>query len=221
MHERDVQLQHVQADGRGRALPRTLAVAAVVGLLTFVIGLGLGAQTARAPTAPEGSATPGTSVPPPVTEAQVSREFWTAYLNRGGNDWGLCKVAVEITCQPITAVSRPFFTAADPFPDRVTDADWAALAPVNVSPGHYVLAGPASGIAPQAVFEGVGDGAYPTYLGAAQVVWNDVVWVDVGTLGRGRYAAGVWDYETGSPVGQGGAAVQIQGWGLGLIVHDP
>ncbi len=148
----------------------------------------------------------------------MSHELWTAYLNRGGDSWGLCRIDTEITCQSITAVGGPFFTAADQFPGRVTDAEWERLAPVTVRPGHYVLAGSASGVAPQAVFEGVGDGGYPTYEGATQVVFNDVLWVDVGILGAGRYAMGVWDYAMGSPDARGGATIQIEGWGLGVIV---
>ncbi len=217
MREPGVQLERVPTGKHLSVLARTLAVVVAVGLLTFVAGFGLGSQSARSPLATEGSSPPA-SVPPAVVGGGISHELWTAYLNRGGDGWGLCKVSVEISCQPITAVPGPFFTSADPFPSRVTDTDWGRFAPVTVGPGHYVLAGPVTGIAPQAVFEGVGDGGYPTYEGATEVVWNGVLWVDVGSLGRGRYAMGVWDYVIGSPDGRGGAAVQLAGWGMGMTV---
>ena len=185
MHEPSVQLQRVQDPRRRWSLPRTLALVAGVGLLTFLLGLSVGGGAPQTPTTPRADATPLVSAPPAITEAQVSRELWTAYLNRGDTDWGLCQIGVQITCQPITTVSGPFFTDADPFPGRVTDAQWAAFDPMTVGPGHYVLAGPARGIAPQAIFEGVGDGGYPTYMTGSQVVWNGALWLDVGTLGRG------------------------------------
>ncbi len=163
------QLQRVQSD-RGQ---RSLGFAIVVGALGFILGFGMGSRVAPGPS-PTGSA------PSDFRAAYVSHELWTAYLNRGGQGWGICLIAAVPRCQSIAA------TPVDlPYP--VSTVDWTRLSPTVVPGGHYVLASPLGLHEPQVTLAAVSVEGTPTIIGPSdQQVWNTVWWADLGTLGSGR-----------------------------------
>lgn len=131
------QLHRVQVRRDDPALPRGLAWAIAACALTFLVGLGLGTRLA-----PTLAPTPSASTLSALDGAQVSRALWTAYLNRGGEGWGLCLVAAEITCRLIAAVPHELLADFDRLPLTVSPQDWSAFSVNTVPAGHYVLAGP-------------------------------------------------------------------------------
>jgi hypothetical protein len=199
------ELRRVDSDG-GRRVASALAAAVALAVIGFLIGLGLGRQAG-----PGATLTPTPPEAAPFTSAAVSRELWTAYLNRNpGGDveqgWGLCRLDAGPTCQGLAYLPR----SLDLLARRVSQADWDSLAPITVPPGHYLLAGPAIGaIDSSAVLVELADDGTETLLGSAgQAVVEAVLWVDLGSLGSGRYAASITEYLRSSDLPDGRFTVQ-------------
>jgi hypothetical protein len=210
-------LQTVPARRPDRGVATVVGVGALV-VITFLAGLGLGSRLGSPSSSPFVS--PSTQ---PFSGAEVSRELWTAYLNRnpvGDLGWGLCRLDQPVVCQPILAVAP--FQVGDLLSEPVTGGEWAALAPTSIPAGSWLLAGPVAGyLQPSAVLMTLSDDGTQTLEGIrAQAVLGGVLWVDFGSLGLGRHVVWVHAYGlTNQPTGGTDAAGTV-GWFFGLVVGD-
>jgi hypothetical protein len=209
---------------RGRGLPPVAAATVAIVTVAFLVGLALGGHVAPAPSP---TPSPSPSPPPAFAGAHLSRELWTAYLNRANNaGWALCAVAASITCEAgISPVPDAVFANSQALPLVVSARDWAQLSTTTVPPGHYILAGPATEssvgplVAPQVTLARVSPAGVGTIIGPAdQTVFNDVVWADLGSLEAGPYVAVVGAYQLSD--GNPGAKTTASwvGWAIGFVV---
>lgn len=214
MDEPVPRLQPGEPKGSGQRLPRIGGVIVLVVALAFLSGLGVGVRIARAP-APRASET----ALPAFQGVHVSRALWTAYLNVAKSGWALCSVGAEITCQALAAVPDPLFARFESLPLSVSLHDWVLLSPIAVPPGHYVLAGPMTLLAPEVTFAQVSEGGVGTLVGPDdQATWNAVEWADLGSLDLGRYVAVVGAYDLSGSDSRGHTTAERIGWGLGFVV---
>jgi hypothetical protein len=212
MDERLPQLERVENAGRNRRGFR-LAVALVGAAITFALGLGIGTRLAI----PATVSSP--SVAPAFVAAEVSRDLWSAYLNRDGDGWSLCRIASPIVCRSVSMVASDHFTRFAALPLVVTEQDWAALAPARVTAGRYVLAGPAveGGLrligADVTLGRVAADGTGTIVGGTAGTPLNSALWADLGSLDPGRrYVIMVGGYRVA------GAVATWNGWAIGIVV---
>lgn len=199
---------------KARGLPAVAAATVAIATLAFLFGLVLGGHVASGPS-------PSQSPSPAFAGAHVSRELWTAYLNGASNrGWALCAVAATITCEPsVSAVPDRLFASFDALPLEVSTKDWDLLSPITAPPGHYVLAGRMTLLAPEVAFARISPAGVGTLAGPDdQTVWNGVFWADLGTLAAGRYVAVVGAYALSTGTVRGQATASRVGWASGFVV---
>ena len=185
----------------------------IVVALAFLFGLALGAGAAPAHS-PNASESPL----PALQGAQVSRDLWTAYLNRGTEGWASASSRRRSRAKTSPPPRTRSLVSFDALPLTVTPSDWTVLSPITVPPGHYVLAGPMTLLGPYVSFARVSDGGVGTLLGlAAQTTWNGVVWVDLGSVSAGRYAAVVALRPERNRLHKGARRRDKIQWGLGVV----
>ncbi len=209
------------------------AAAAAIVTVAFLVGLALGGHVALPPSlspSPSATLSPSPSPPPAFTGAHLSRELWTAYLNRANNaGWALCAVAASVTCEVgISPAPAAVFANSQALPLVVSPRDWSQLSTPTVPSGSYVLAGPATEssvgplVAPQVTLARVSPAGVGTIIGPAdQTVFNDVVLADFGSLVAGRYVAvvGAYQLSDGNPGAK--TAASWVGWAICFVVGTP
>ncbi len=209
--------QFAEAKVSGPTLPLFVGAVVAVGVVAFLLGDSLG----RAP-APAPSAIASGSSAPAVADAVVSPALWSAYLNGAYSGWALCAVAADISCTPIDGQPSLRFANFDALPFTTSKADWDLLAPIDVAPGHYVLAGAVTLVDPQLILARVSDAGVATLLSASpQTRWNGILWADVGQLDSGRYLAVTQGLILGQPDAEGRTTARWAGFASGFSVASP
>lgn len=216
MDEPPPQLEQVGQAGRNHRDGYRLALALAVVAIAFGLGLGIGTRIAP----PGAVASPAAASA--FVAADVSRDLWSAYLNRGGDGWALCRIASPIVCRSVAIVSSDRFASFEALPLVVTQKDWGELAPATVRAGRYVLAGPAIDGGMLLIDADVtlgrvsADGTGTIVGGTAGTSLNSAIWADLGSLDAGRrYVIVVGAYRVA------GAVATWSGWAIGIVVAPP
>jgi len=197
---------------RGRGFPPVAVAISAVAIIAFSVGFAFGGR---------GAATigPSPSPPPALAGASVSRELQTAYLNVIGGGWAVCSTAATVTCQPELAIPSVEFADFGTLPLTVSANDWGVLTALTVPPGHYVLAGRMSLVAPQVAMAKIAANGAGTLVGLGdEAVLDGVTYVDLGTLSAGRFVGVVRGYDLQAGSSEGLINATLIGWAVGLVV---
>lgn len=213
MDPREPQL--TEAKVSGPTLPTLVGGVVAVGVLAFAFGASLGRMPSPSPSP---SAVPAAS-PLPIREAEVSPELWSAYLSGANSGWALCTIEVAISCTPLTSQPSLRFKDFSAMPFSTSQADWTLLAPSDIVPDHYVIAGPITLTEPQLVLALVSDDGVATIQPASpQTRWNGHLWADLGELETGRYLVITQGLTVGQPDPEGRYTTQLAGFASAFIV---
>ena len=207
--------QVAEAKVSGPTLPLLFGAAVAIGLIGFAVGASVGRM-------PSPSASAAASVPAPITEAVVSPELWSAYLNGANSGWALCAVAAEISCVPVDAQPSLRFDDFFALPFHASARDWDLLAPITVQRAHYVVAGPITLSDRQLSLARVSDDGVATLLNASpQTWWNGIIWADLDDVDAGRYLVVAQGLTLGQPDAAHRSTATGAGFASAFVVATP